>query len=516
MKDSASISWWWVGATAFLGVTSSFEAALEIFRSDGPSVLVAYSIHVMFSSLLLGVFVALASKGPKILFVPTASFVATFMLFSLRLNFLDSVLELYSPAYPALFVLVWIAATVVLWFVVESDNRTRPFVAPVAALVLSVPLLTVGAQATTFFLSSQRPVPGEQASSPIIARSADQWDSLRFSERPNIYLLAFDALTPADVARRNLAVERPAYYDLVPALLREYPRALTFDIPSSESLKAIMRLGQVDQHGRTGLDTFSGNRPSILTRVARANSYRVVTGWPGYVPGWERGPFVDEVIGGSVSINESLEGGFLCEFSNSRKTLIRGIFFCPLRGVLARSGARAVADAQPEFRDAVLGRAQAVAREENATIFFTYIFDPIGHVEPGYDHRSPVDRSRYRERFVSQAALARSTIATFIAEIRSADPGAIIAVFGDHGVWMSPGDAERSDPDFYYSDRHRIFMGVVNGGHRCGQPAEVHSGGAYNTVPRWLIDVFICLNGGSSSINSDFAESPAIVERLFK
>jgi hypothetical protein len=517
MKDSASISWWWVGATAFLCVTSYFEAAFEIFRSDGPSVLVAYSIHVMFFSLLLGVVVALASKGPKILFVPTVSFVATFMFFSLRLNFLDSVLELYSPAYAALFVLVWIAAAVMFWFIVGPGNSLRHRVAPVVALVLSVPVLTAGVQAATSSFSARSPVSDERTAPTVTVDLADPWASLRFSERPNIYLLAFDALTPADVTRRNLSVEEPAYYDLVPGLLREIPRALTFDLPSSESLKAVMRLGQPAEADRAGLDTFSGNSPSILGRVARANSYRVVTAWPGYVPPWERGPFVDEVMSAFSGRSQILEAGFLCEFSRiSRKIFIRGVFFCPVQSLLTGSLTDAGADTQPAFRDVVLDRARAVARSGDATIFFSYVFDPIGHVEPGYDHRSPVDRSRYRQRFISQAALARSTISDFVITIRSADPGAIIAVFGDHGVWMSPDEAERSDPDFFYSDRHRVFLGVANGGHRCGQPDVTHSGGDFNTVPRWLVDVFFCLGGGVRKLDVEFAEDPALVSRLFE
>jgi hypothetical protein len=80
---------------------------------------------------------------------------------------------------------------------------------------------------------------------------------------------------------------------------------------------------------------------------------------------------------------------------------------------------------------------------------------------------------------------------------------------------LSRGKKAAEDENFFYADRHRVFLAVANGGHNCGSPLQVHSGGIYNTPARVLLDIMICLSGGVSDFPVVFDEDPQLIRRVF-
>jgi hypothetical protein len=368
----------------------------------------------------------------------------------------------------------------------------------------------------TFVAEAIRRGSADDKSAPQVPYSLPAgWEKLRFGERPNIYLLSFDSLIPADVAAAYLQIGRPDYYRLTTGLLRELPNSLVFKVPSINSLNALMRFDQ-KHSASSGQNPFFGSGFSLLGEVARLNGYGVVTGWPGYVPQWRRGGGVDRVI--YPLFSGYLDESFLCEggTDSGRKIKIRGLFFCPMvmsiGGFLPKDNSRV--ELKP-FRDTVLDVALEVARTASPTVFFAYTYNPIGHTSLDFDSRSKSQFAAYREQFLTQSILAAEVIERNVVAIRAVDPTAIIMIFGDHGAYLSRSIEATDDEKFFHADRHRVFLAVVNGGHHCGSPAQVHSGGMYNTPARTLLDIMICLAGGVSGLPVAFDEDPQLIRRVF-
>jgi hypothetical protein len=167
------------------------------------------------------------------------------------------------------------------------------------------------------------------------------------------------------------------------------------------------------------------------------------------------------------------------------------------------------------FRDTVLDVALDLARTPSPTVFFAYTYNPIGHTSLDFDIRSKSQFVAYREQFLAQSMLATEVIERNVISIRAVDPTAIIMIFGDHGAYLSRGKKAAEDENFFYADRHRVFLAVANGGHNCGSPLQVHSGGIYNTPARVLLDIMICLSGGVSDFPVVFDEDPQLIRRVF-
>jgi hypothetical protein len=511
MSDSARCLFWWITALLVVVLLLSAEAAISIHRVDGPKMLASYLTYLSVGSVFIGVVVWAIDRWCPAILVPALSLGLAFLVFSLRLNFLGIVLDLNSERYLTSFLCLWF----VLWLALRvgiTENRVPKsgFIAAAAAVLTIPTVFSIGA----FVAEATRRGSLDEKSAPHASHALPAgWEKLRFGERPNIYLLSFDSLIPADVAAAYLQIGRPDYYRLTTGLLRELPNSLVFKVPSISSLNALMRFDQ-KQSAPSGQNPFFGSGFSLLGEVARLNGYGVVTGWPAYVPTWQRGGGVDRVI--YPLFSGHADESFLCEdgVGSGRKIRIRGLFFCPMVMSIGGFFSDSRTELKP-FRDSVLDVALDVARTASPTVFFAYTYDPIGHTSQGFDIRSKSQFVAYREQFLSQSMLATEVIERDVISIRAVDPTAIIMIFGDHGPYLSRGREAADDPKFFAADRHRVFLAVANGGHHCGSPVQVHSGGMYNTPARVLLDIMICLSGGVSDLPVAFDEDPQLIRRVF-
>lgn len=512
MSDSGRRLFWWITALLVVVMLLSVEAAISVYQIDGPKVLFSYLGYLFAASVLIGaIFFAIDRWCPAILF-SALSLGLAFVILSLQLNFLSAVIELPFFRYLILFLCLWLVLDLAIRVGMTENRTPKPGFIVAAAAFLSVQ--TVISMGPFVSELARRGGADEKTTAQAQRALPAGWENLRFVERPNIYLLSFDSLIPADVAAAYMRIDRPDYYRLTPGLLRELPNSLVFNVPSINSLNALMRLDQ-KRSTPAGQNPFIGIGPSLLGEVSRLNGYKVVTGWPGYVPRWRHGGGVDRVIYPLFSGHD--DESFLCEggVSAGRKMKIRGLFFCPL----GMSFVGLVSDHRVElkpFADTVLEAALDVTRAAKPTVFFAYVYHPIGHTSGDFNFRSEDQLVAYRERFLAQSILAAKVIERNVASIRSVDPTAIIMIFGDHGAYLSRGMDASDDPKFFHSDRHRVFLAVANDGHRCGSPAQVHSGGAYNTPSRMLLDIMICLSGGVAELPVAFDEDPQLVGQVFR
>jgi len=501
---------WFAAVFVLVVLLVAGEAAISVYRFDGPYVVAYYFAYLVGVGCAIGVFVWAIDRWYGKWFVPIISFLITFLIFSLRFNFFGSVLELTRLWYAALFCLIWALTAFLLSIGLRPDRVPFPFFATSAVIVLSIPIV--------FSLGNIfKDLMGREAAS-VSALSFGHnlpvgWEKLVFREKPNIYLISFDSLIPADVASEYLKIKEPDYYRLVPDLLRELPRSVMFRVPSFDALTSVMRLDQSSvPHSR---ELFTGGKGSPLSEIARQNSYRLVTGWPGHVEAWRRGPHVDRVV--VPRLKTPVQNSFLCEMGGDwgGKVYIRGAFFCAATQV-GSAASSSVATEELPYRETMLESALDVASNGRPSIFFAYVYNPLGHTPHDFNSRSADDHESYRDYFVVKSREASAFISRSIVSIRARDPSAIIVIFGDHGVWLSRTANPQDDPRFFFSDRHRVFVAVAEGGHRCSAPPAVFAHGEYNTVARLLLDVFLCLSGGDVVIPVDFDEDPQLVSHLFQ
>jgi hypothetical protein len=512
MSDSARRLFWWITALLVVVLLLSAEAAISIHQIDGPKMLLSYLGYLSAASVCIGFIVWAMDRWCPAIFIPALSLGFAFLVFSLRLNFLSVALDLSFGRYLISFVCLWSVIWLALRVGVAENRVPKPeFIAAVVAVLAIPTVFSIGAFVAE---ATRRASLDDKANAQMSRALPAGWEKLRFVERPNIYLLSFDSLIPADVAAAYLKIDRPDYYRLATGLLRELPNSLVFKVPSVNSLNALMRLDQ-KQSASAGQNLFTGNGFSPLGEVARLNGYGLVTGWPGYVPKWRRGGGVDRVIYPLSSGHA--EESFLCEgeMGSGRRIKIRGLFFCPMVMSIGGFMPDRRVELQP-FRDTVLEAAMDVARAAQPTIFFAYTYDPIGHTSQDFDYRSRNQLIAYRDQFRAKSILATEIIQRNVISIRSVDPTAIIMIFGDHGAYLSRGLDPSDDPKFFHSDRHRVFLAVASGGHSCGSPEQVYSGGIYNTPSRVLLDVMICLSGGVAGFPVAFDEDPQLVGQVFR
>ena len=511
MSQSQPRFFWFVTAVLVVVMLLSSEAAISIFLIDGPRLLALYLVYLSAASVLIGALIFAIDRWYPTIFITALSLGFAFLILSLRLNFSDVILGLSIEAYLILFLCLWSVLGLALWAGMTGNRVPKLGLIAATVAVLSAPMfIALG----VFIAEVSRPGRFEHKIDARVTHALPpSWEKLRFDERPNIYLLSFDSLIPADVAAAYLQISRPDYYRLTAGLLRELPNSLVFKVPSMNSLNALMSFDQ-NKSTVTMQNAFTGGSSSYLGEVARLNGYKLVTGWPGYVPNWMRGDGVDRLI--YPLLSENGDENFLCDGADfSRKIKIRGLFFCPFL-MQVGSAVRGPGGELEPFRDTALKAAIAVAGVAQPTIFFTYVYYPIGHTSHDFDFRSLEQFVAYRDQFLAQSILAADFIERSVVSIRSVDPSSIIVIFGDHGAYLSRAINPSADPKFVYSDRHRVFLAVASGGHHCGKPEQVHSGGIYNTPSRILLDIMICLSGGVTGVTVDFDEDPLLVRQVFQ
>lgn len=327
----------------------------------------------------------------------------------------------------------------------------------------------------------------------------ESYAGIRFRERPNIYLISFDAMIPMPAAQKLLGIDQLPYEDKLRELgATLVDDAFVSDAPSVESFDALMKL---DDHWHfKGEGYFAGRQPSPVSQVFHANGYSIEAGGsiPFYFGGL--GPNVDEHL---YVAKNFISDSSLCKFATS---LVRdyGVFgWCQLETLFETRYIfdRDVFEADPDapyfdshWHDAVLGRiAEAHPNEPRLRMYYYYY--PIGHAANDFVSHDEAQLAAYSKRYAIQSVKAAEVIDEVYAAIRRVDPGAIVMIFGDHGTKISRTADWEAETEFWVQDNHMVLLALFGDTHSCGRPEmpDLYRGDGYVTVGRAFAAVIRCL-----------------------
>ncbi|HEV2516779.1 MAG TPA: hypothetical protein VGV07_16095 [Devosia sp.] len=384
---------------------------------------------------------------------------------------------------------------VLFWVVVVSTGSTAAGRLIGAAALAVIPLVPVLTQ-------SNPPVPPEQVA------LLDRYAAIRLNERPNIYLIGFDAMIPREAASLLL--------DLAPLAYDESARDLGMSVednvfaaftPSSESFDSLMTLD--DKAAFPGDGYFAGRRPSPVATLFRANGYRVETGssLPFYFG--SAGAGVDEHI---FPVKNLFSDSSLCRFASETARAYGTFGLCLL---FSGSEPSLLFDESTDFSDPdvplfdsvwhkmVLDRIVA-APDKPPKIGIYYYYYPIGHAPNDFDSFDPSQLAQYRHRFKVQADLAARVIHEIVAVVRERDPHAILAFFGDHGVKISRTINWKDDTAFWVRDNHAVFYAAARLGASCAVPDQSRSyrEPTYTTLGRQVASIVRCLSSNPEVLDA--------------
>ncbi|WP_372841388.1 hypothetical protein [Phaeovulum sp.] len=326
-----------------------------------------------------------------------------------------------------------------------------------------------------------------------------QYAQIRLREKPNIYLISFDAMIGLPSAEKFLGLDRLAYVDKLNALgATIVPDVFATDTPSVESFDALMIL---DDHWHfKGAGYFSGRRPSPVSELFRANGYDVETG--SSIPFYfgAAGPYVNSHL--FISKNFITDSS-LCKFATPAVHDYGAFGFCRLEkyfttDVIFDLAAVKANPAAPYFDSnwhrVLLERIARPVQPQPRLVIYYYYY-PIGHAPNDFVSYDAAQLAAYKQRFLTQADKAAEVIDEIYAAIHRTDPNAIILVFGDHGLKISRTADWNTDTEFWVQDNHAVLAAYLGSGTTCARPqlAPPYEAEGYTTLGRMLAGVIRCL-----------------------
>lgn len=348
--------------------------------------------------------------------------------------------------------------------------------------------------------------PGGAPLTPDQAALLDRYADIRLKDRPNIYLIGFDAMIPREAAAELLDVA-PLAYDLQ---ARELGLTVETDVfaaftPSVESFDGIMTFD--DKSAFSDIGYFAGRSRSPLATLFQANGYRVETGSSIPLYFGTRGPAVDDHV---FPAKNAAGDSSLCRFAADAARTLGTFGFCRIFGA---SGPSLLFDEETDWRDPavalfdstwhqmVLDRIGA-PEAGSPRLGIYYYYYPVGHAPNNFDSQDPAQLDRYRERFKVQSDLAALVIAEIHAAVQARDPGAILVFFGDHGTKISRTIDWTADTAFWVRDHHAVFYAAD--GDTCGAPdwPGAYRGTSYTTLGRQAASIARCLAANPEDLDT--------------
>jgi len=266
-----------------------------------------------------------------------------------------------------------------------------------------------------------------------------------------------------------------------------------------------MRLEQKAFKSDKLFDLFPGRSPSPLAHIFASNGYEITTGFTSYYWG-KKGPYVDRFI----SLEEvPLKNTSQClDIGDGWLQMLRAFGVCTALGEQEKIQNLAMgifpgAVQNPQHKKKSwhstiieeIGRPNILKKPK---LKFFYTYSPQGHTPKNYDHRNLKQRADYQQHHIRTSKLLRDALMELTAVVKEKDPSSIVIVMGDHGTWVSR--AENVTSNFFYKDRHMIYIGVLKTSHRCARKEELshYYNISYYTPSRVIMSVLKCLARGAS------------------
>ncbi len=299
------------------------------------------------------------------------------------------------------------------------------------------------AAASVLFLAqvSQSAEVGEIFAAPPGGTSAQNVRSVKFVKKPNVYFFAFESMIPASLAKKHLHLDSLPHQEELESLgFRRFRNAFSDGPSTDSSLNRMLALDpahyqKLAKEGRWR-DLFPGLAPSPLLEIFRANGYSAnVYNHDGFLGG-VGGPYVDNYrvkSRYSLCFHPLLEPAFEFGFFGFCTVIYR---FPRLTDALGLPRYKRFSPLDllgvKQYLDSVL---TDIAAAKKPAAAFVRIHS-LGHLWINYDGGDE-DFQWFRKLYAGLSAQTRPLMGEIVRFVRENDPGAIVFVFGDHGVQLS-------------------------------------------------------------------------------
>jgi len=308
-----------------------------------------------------------------------------------------------------------------------------------------------------------------------------------FKEKPNVYIVAFDALMPESLLKSHLDLEQTAYTSILSENFRPFQNMFADDEPTRPSLSSLLGfdknhyLNEMRMKQKSGL--FSGNSQSPLGELFKRNGYTLNTLFKNNYFGNSKGDYIDNYFTGNPVT--------VCDFIDGKASSIVFFGYCALQHTqywkknIAKRGA--------------LNHLIASFEQQRGTnepqFFLSYVYSP-GHTKRDFKTNNQEDMAYFRQQFLDRSKVTADILRSIIKYIDSSeDEQSILIVMGDHGPYLSRTINYSDAPQFYIQDRYGIFGGIYPK-ERCADHFNHIDAMGYSTPVIVLDHLIRCLSGG--------------------
>ena len=313
---------------------------------------------------------------------------------------------------------------------------------------------------------------------------------ISFRETPNLYFVSFDALAPRALLKKYLGLETTKFHDLFDNYFRRFPNFFANAVRTRHSLNTVLALdvdaytAQRRELTARGADPdprlFSGQNPSNLLAILHGNGYETTSIFMDNYFGDEKGQYINNYI--------TILNNTVC---NRLDASIRDFSFWGY----CQFGR---ADDWSTARDMSAERITKVNADDKPQFVMAYLYTP-GHTGLSFRYDDAEQIEAFRRNYIIGSERAARYLDLIVRHLEENDPGAILLVFGDHGLFLSQGLQFEDNPEFVLQDHFGILGGVYPRDTCAGWFDEASSQG-YMTILDAVHALLRCLSGGESPL----------------
>ena len=272
---------------------------------------------------------------------------------------------------------------------------------------------------------------------------------ITFEQRPNVYLVGFDGMTPATLLER-FDVESTPFHDLMSSRFRVFRNFFTSDVFTVWAFNSLLSLDEdIRNRYRQGPGgprrrLFAGMHDAPLFRLFRRNGYEITTLFADRYFGSKAGPYIDNYV--------TIRSEVACRHLDAAIRDLSFYGYCTVGAWLAKvAGERSIesmrvqssASANQRVVERVLQRSEL----EGPQLVLAHIYCP-GHAGSHFDMHNQDHMAAFRARYIADIDYAAELLAQIVDHLEANDPSAILFVFGDHGPLLAQGMESSGDLPF--------------------------------------------------------------------
>lgn len=453
--------------------------------ADALAIAITVAVAAALSWVLAG---WIGRRGWRSAEVVLVGVVAAVALWNMDLAFTD----LPGGTLAAVAALGGVVASGVFFLGRRSTARTTPkraiAVTALLGVLAALPVPVLGMAA-----GRMPSLPGSlQATGPALIDPLDYVRSPDFVEHPNVYLIGMLAAVPDALLERHLAAG--------PSPLNTYLRTSDFRVlhnvfsetyPTRNSLDLMLSLHRdylLSLGDRVAGGLVSGLEPSPLLTIFTKNGYETNALYEDTKFGAAKGPYLDHY---EMALQPSLcRDGFVDD-------AIRDIAFfaaCRLSGAVPLSLLR------PSLEDVFakhLARLAEIGARNRPQLTILQLRPPFHYTGEKLTSIDAGAVEGFASRYLRSTMEAARNLERLVHQVRAADPGGLIFVFGDQGLGLAEDLGPKARTPFFVQDKLGV-VGAVSPASACSQYLPAHDSTASVTTVEIVADLIRCLAGGES------------------